>query len=105
MKLKKILCVALSLIFIFIPILATAAGEYKMNDTKFYESLISSESDYIKSVMLSNGCLPMNPVSVTNSFDSKDLPDIDGIPDETYKTWPNGKVMPYFSENAIHGLL
>jgi len=104
-KIHKILCILLCATFIFAPIITLAEGEYTMNDSKFYKSLAKSESEYIQKVMLSNGALPMNPVSVTNDFASKDLPDINGIPDETYKTWKCGKIMPYFSESAILGIL
>lgn len=59
---------------------------------------------YINALVLPNGALPMNAPSVS-SFSSQGLETIDGVDPEVYLKWPSAKIVPYFSELALLGLL
>ena len=59
---------------------------------------------YIDGLVLANGAFPMNKPSITG-FVTTQLETIDGVAPEVYTKWPSGKIVPYFSELAILGML
>lgn len=117
MNICKILGILLCAVIILILTIPLTKQEYilmkedsTMNEYRFYRALIISESEFIQNTMLANGALPMNSVRVTNKllqnkFAALNLPEVNGIPSKIYTTWKHGKVIPYFSAIAIHGLL
>ncbi|MDD2269148.1 MAG: trehalase family glycosidase [Eubacteriales bacterium] len=113
MKFYKAICVVISaaILSMSMPAFAdnasetTSKEEIKLSRPEFYQGIVNSEVKFIKNIAMGNGAIPKHTPAVTNKFNDKDLPDINGIPDEVYKTWRFGHVVPYFSQSSIMGAM
>lgn len=97
----KIIAIILAAVCLTVPFTGVSAG---MTIKDIAEEQVADLTQYVNSLVLSNGAFPMNEPSVSN-FSTQGLETIDGVSPEVYTQWPSGKIVPYFSELAILGAL
>ena len=103
---KKIIALILAAFTLIMPLTAYA-GEEKMENIRergYYDKIIEKETKAIAKCAFSNGAIAMYAPSVS-SYSSYSMPVVDGISPDEYTTWRSGKVMPYFSDTAVFGLI
>ena len=100
--------IAIKTIVVFLAVACLAApltgASASMKINEIAEEQVADLTAYINGLVLTNGAFPMNKPSVS-SFSTQGLETIDGVSPEVYTKWPSGKIVPYFSELAILGLL
>lgn len=103
---KKTICLILAALTIILPLTAYAGEEPMENirERAYYDKIIEKETKAIAKCAFSNGAIAMYAPSVS-SYSSYSMPVVDGIAPEEYTTWKSGKVMPYFSDTAVFGLI
>lgn len=99
---KKTVALFFAILFLIMLPVTGMSARIEMNE--IVEEQLVDLTKYINDLVLPNGALPMNKPSVS-SFSSQGLESIDGIAPEVYLKWPSGKIVPYFSELAMLGLL
>ena len=90
-----------------IPVIVSAEGgnEVEYLETKdYYEKIIEKEIKFISSLAFKNGAIGMFAPSVS-SYSDVTLPTVDGISPDEYRSWPSAKVVPYFSDSAVMGVI
>lgn len=70
----------------------------------FYETILNREIDYVISLSLPNGAIPMMLPKFESSNDLA-LETVNGISPDEYKNWARGKIVPYFSDSAVMGMM
>lgn len=75
-----------------------------MKINEIAEEQVVDLTAYINELVLPNGAFPMNEPAVS-AFSTQGLETIDGVAPEVYTQWPSGRLVPYFSELAILGLI
>ncbi len=98
---KRAFAALLAVAFLMMPLTGVCA---RMELNEIAEEQLVDLTEYVGELVLPNGAFPMNKPAVS-SFSSKGLDTIDGVEPEVYTKWPSGKIVPYFSELAILGLL
>ena len=99
---KRSLLIVLAISFLIMLPVSGMSARIEMNE--IVDEQLVDLTKYINDLVLPNGALPMNKPSVS-SFSSQGLDTIDGVAPDVYLKWPSGKIVPYFSELALLGLL
>ncbi|MBR4053426.1 MAG: hypothetical protein IKK06_01350 [Clostridia bacterium] len=69
------------------------------------EEQISDLTEYIDGLVLANGAFPMSKPTSAMVVDTSHLETVDGVAPEVYTKWPFAKIVPYFSQLSILGML
>ena len=69
------------------------------------EEQISDLTEYIDGLVLANGAFPMSKPTSAMVTDTSHLETVDGVAPEVYTKWPFAKIVPYFSQLSILGML
>ena len=107
----RVLLCSLLLLFIplgsFAPISASETEILTLNPTMTADELstiLKSEIAYVGSLQLSNGAIPDGKLTA-NSHAGQSLPEVDGIAASEYRSWPSSRMVPYFSDAAVLGVI
>ena len=103
---KRIVALILAALTLCLP-LSAYAGEETMDNIRereYYDKIIEKETKAIAKEAFSNGAIAMYAPSVS-SYSSYSMPVVDGISPDEYTKWRSGKVLPYFSDTAVFGLI
>jgi|GEM_PF-702441 len=101
-----VMVIALTLMF---PAAAAAAkegdGEMPALKTKdYYEDILKREIQFVSTLAFNNGVIGMFPLA-SGGYRNLTLPEIDGVSPDEYRFWPSSKVVPYFSDSAVLGVI
>lgn len=104
---KKLITLLLALIFTAYPVTVFAEGGNGLEHLEkkdYYKKIIEREIDYIKKLQLKNGAIGMFALG-PGSYPGMEFPVVDGISPEEYMKWPSVKVVPYFTDSAVMGII
>lgn len=82
----------------------TAADHTLLHTKNYYKDIMKREITFVKRAALDCGAIGMYAPAVSD-YVGMELPVVDGISPEEYKTWRSAKVMPYFSDTAVLGVI
>ncbi len=83
---------------------AAAVGKTNLHTKDYYRDIMKREITFVKRAALDCGAIGMYAPAVSD-YAGMELPAVDGISPDEYKTWRSAKVMPYFSDTAVLGVI
>lgn len=79
-------------------------GSAKLRTKDYYGNIMKRELAFVKRAALDCGAIGMYAPAVSD-YAGMELPVVDGISPDEYKAWRSAKVMPYFSDTAVLGVI